>query len=471
MINLFKPTLLAILGAGLAFSVSAQAAPAALNLDQLLQQLEKGKLNQTQENKNREARFNAEKEAQTGLLNQANKEKSDALALSEKLETEFEQNEFKLADVSEALNKRMGSLKELFGVLQQVSGDTAGKLKSSNVSAQFPGRDVFFEELAQSMGGSSKLASIEQIEQVWFELQKEMTEQGKVVRFETDVVEAGGAKVSKEVVRIGAFALVADGKYLTVSPTTGTVAELVRQPTGRFTDTAAELQSSNNEVVPFALDPTGGSILNLLVQAPSTKERVDQGGTVGYIIIGIGLIAFLIAFERFVSLSLISAKVKRQMKTDTPKDDNPLGRILKVKDQYPHVSFDTLELKLSEAILREMPKITRNLTLVKIVSVIAPLLGLLGTVTGMIKTFQAITLFGTGDPKLMAGGISTALMTTVLGLVVAIPTVVLSTMLNTRSKSILFVLQEQSAGIIAERSEKQSNAESKPSTSSTSDKL
>ncbi|QTH63042.1 MotA/TolQ/ExbB proton channel family protein [Psychrosphaera ytuae] len=454
MINVIKPAIVAIFGAGLALSVQAEQTNA-LNLDDLLKQLEQGKLAQTQENKSREQRFLAQKNEQDRLLTEANQEKANALALSEKLETEFEQNEFKIADLSEALNKRMGSLKELFGVLQQVSGDTAGKLKTSNVSAQFPGRDVFFEQLAQSMGGSSKLASIEQIEQVWFEMQKEMTEQGKVVRFNTDVVEAGGEKVNKEVIRVGAFSLVSDGKYLNLSPSTGTVAELVRQPSDRFTDTAAEIQSSNSSVVPFALDPTGGSILGLLVQAPSTKERVDQGGTVGYIIIGIGLIAFLIALERFVSLTIMSAKVKRQMKNATPSDDNPLGRVLKVKDQYPHVAFDTLELKLSEAILREMPKITRNLTLIKIVSVIAPLLGLLGTVTGMIKTFQAITLFGTGDPKLMAGGISTALMTTVLGLVVAIPTVVLSTMLNTRSKNILFILQEQSAGIIAERSEQQ----------------
>ena len=454
MINVIKPAIVAIFGAGLALSVQAEQTNA-LNLDDLLKQLEQGKLAQTQENKSREQRFLAQKNEQDRLLTEANQEKANALALSEKLETEFEQNEFKIADLSEALNKRMGSLKELFGVLQQVSGDTAGKLKTSNVSAQFPGRDVFFEQLAQSMGGSSKLASIEQIEQVWFEMQKEMTEQGKVVRFNTDVVEAGGEKVNKEVIRVGAFSLVSDGKYLNLSPSTGTVAELVRQPSDRFTDTAAEIQSSNSSVVPFALDPTGGSILGLLVQAPSTKERVDQGGTVGYIIIGIGLIAFLIALERFVSLTIMSAKVKRQMKNATPSDDNPLGRVLKVKDQYPHVAFDTLELKLSEAILREMPKITRNLTLIKIVSVIAPLLGLLGTVKGMIKTFQAITLFGTGDPKLMAGGISTALMTTVLGLVVAIPTVVLSTMLNTRSKNILFILQEQSAGIIAERSEQQ----------------
>ena len=124
-----------------------------------------------------------------------------------------------------------------------------------------------------------------------------------------------------------------------------------------------------------------------------------------------------------------------------------------VKEQNPNADTETLELKLSESILREVPKLSSRLTLIKIISVVAPLIGLLGTVTGMINTFQAITLFGTGDPKLMAGGISQALVTTVLGLVVAIPMVFIFTLLHTRSRSIINLLQQQSAGIIAERAE------------------
>ena len=453
MKSLLKPMLTAILASTI--SMTSMANETALNLDELLQRLDQGKTAQNLENQTREQQFLAQKNQQDALLREANNRRTQALNLSERLETQFEQNEVKLADLSDTLSKRMGSLKELFGVLQQVSGDTAGKFKSSNLSAQFPGRDVFFEELAQSMGGSSNLASIEEIERVWFELQREMTEQGKVTKFTADVVEANGNKVNKEILRVGAFSLIADGKYLEVSPTTGTISELVRQPSSRFLSDAKKLEQNQSQILPFALDPTGGSILGLLVQAPSPQERVEQGGTIGYIIIAVGLVAFLIAFERFVALSLINRKVKRQLKHTEPKDDNPLGRVLKVNQQFPNAAYETLELKLSEAILREMPKITKNLTLIKIVSVVAPLLGLLGTVTGMIKTFQAITLFGAGDPKLMAGGISTALMTTVLGLVVAIPTVVLSSMLNTRSKNLLYILQEQSAGIIAERAEQQ----------------
>ena len=450
---LTKMTKMAVFAAGLGFAGSSLAAEP-MDLDSLLKTLEQGKAQQSAENKQREQEFMARQSEQVQMLKDTQAKRTAMLNESERLETQFEENEVKLANLTDTLSNRMGSLKELFGVLQQVAGDSSNKFMTSVVSAELPGRSNFMDELAQKMGSTSKLASIDDIEKVWFELQREMTEQGKVSRFTTDVIVEGGSKAQKEVVRVGAFNLIADGKYLEYTPATNTISQLTRQPSSRYTATAADLQQANSGVVPFALDPTGGSILGLLVQAPDTEEQVHQGGTVGYIILGVGLIALLIALERFVSLMIMGSKIRRQLKDTVARDDNPLGRVMKVKDQYPDVAYDTLELKLSEAIIREMPKITRNLTLIKIISVVAPLLGLLGTVTGMINTFQAITLFGTGDPKLMAGGISQALITTVLGLVVAIPTVFLYTLLNTRSKNMLLILQEQSAGIIAERSEK-----------------
>ncbi|ESP93377.1 biopolymer transporter TonB [Pseudoalteromonas luteoviolacea NCIMB 1944] len=443
----------ALLVSSMALSASALANEA-MDLDSLLKTLESGQAAQTQQNQQREAEFKARENQQVKMLNDLKSDRNDQLNRSERMETQFEENEIKLGNLSDTLSKRMGSLKELFGVLQQASGDASSKFRTSVVSAQIPNRSDVMDEMAKKMGSTSKLASIEDIEKVWFELQREMTEQGKVTRYNTDVIVAGGEKVNKEVVRVGAFNLIADGQYLNYNPETDTISELTRQPVSRFQQSAGDLQAANSGIVDFALDPTGGSILGLLVQAPNRKEQVEQGGVVGYVILAVGALALLIALERFISLMLIGAKIKRQLKSDVAKDDNPLGRVMKVKDQYPDVAYDTLELKLSEAILREMPKITRNLTLIKIISVVAPLLGLLGTVTGMINTFQAITLFGTGDPKLMAGGISTALVTTVLGLVVAIPTVFLYTLLNTRSRNLLLILQEQSAGIIAERSEK-----------------
>lgn len=437
------------------FSVGAHAAnERALDLDALLKQLEQGQFAQKRENVEREQAFSAQRAEQDQVLRDTTVKRNNALSLSERLETQFEENEFKLADLNAALNTRLGSLKELFGVLQQVSGDTKNKFYNSVISAQIPGRSEFLDEMAQAMGKSSKLASITEIERVWFEMQREMTEAGKVTKFTTSVVEASGSKVNKEVVRVGPFALIADGKYLEYNGVTETVSELIRQPADRFGSSVTNLQNSNGELVQFGIDPTGGSILGLLVQAPNLKERVEQGGLVGYIILIVGAIGLLLALERLVSLTIIKAKVDKQLKSDKFSDNNPLGRIMRVKDRYPDTDTESLELHLTEAILGEVPKLGRNLTIIKIISVVAPLMGLLGTVTGMINTFQAITLFGTGDPKLMAGGISTALVTTVLGLVVAIPMTLLYAMLNTRSKNIVFVLQEQAAGVIAERSER-----------------
>lgn len=453
MKQLFKLVSASLFGAVLA-SQAVAAEDKALDLDQLLKQLEQGQFQQNQQNAQREREFANRKADQDRMLKQAKVDRDNELKTSERLETNFEENEFKLADLNEALTKRLGSLKELFGVLQQVAGDTKGKFSNSVISAQIPGRAEFLDQMAQDMGASSKLASIEEIERIWFELQREMTESGKVTKFTTDVVEAGGNKVAKEVVRVGSFALVSDGKYLDYIPGSGTVAELVRQPASRYGDSAAAIENSNGELVQFGLDPTGGSILGLLVQAPNLQERVEQGGVVGYIILIVGAVALLLALERLISLTLIKAKVERQLKSGTAKDDNPLGRVIQVKDKYPEADVEALELHLTEAILGEVPKLGRNLTVIKIISVVAPLMGLLGTVTGMINTFQAITLFGTGDPKLMAGGISTALVTTVLGLVVAIPTTLLYAMLNTRSKNIVYILQEQASGIIAERAER-----------------
>lgn len=437
----------------LVMTTTVFAKPAS-DLDDLLAQVAAGQIAQNSQNKAREAQFKAKLSEQDQLLVQASKERDEQIDLSNQLEQNFQNNDLALADQSDALNKSLGELKELFGVLQQVAGDTRSKFETSVISAEFEGRGEFLDEFAQSMGSTSKLASIEEIERLWFELQREMTESGKVQQFTREVVIANGKKVKQEITRVGGFNLIADGKYLEYIDETGTVAELIRQPSERFLTTTTALSNSDGDVVPFALDPTGGSILGLLVQAPDMQERIEQGGAIGYVILGLGLIGLLIAIQRFISLFLTGAKVNRQLKSDQASSDNPLGRVMLVQEQNPTADTETLELKLSESILREVPKLSSKLTLIKIISVVAPLIGLLGTVTGMINTFQAITLFGTGDPKLMAGGISQALVTTVLGLVVAIPMVFIFALLNSRSRNIINVLQLQSAGIIAERAEK-----------------
>jgi len=424
------------------------------NLDDLLSQLSEGKIAQSEQNIQRENEFELKVEKQDELLSSARNNRNNEVKTSNKLEKEFQQNEVDLGNQTEALNKRLGELKELFGVLQQVAGDTRSKFQTSVISAQIPDRDVFLNHFAQSMGSTSKLASIEEIERLWFELQREMTESGKVTRFKREVVLANGERVKKDIIRVGGFNLISEGKYLEYIDETGSVAELIRQPSSYYLDTSQALTNSKGETVAFALDPTGGSILSLLVQAPDLMERIEQGGTVGYVIIIIAIIGLFISAIRFVYLFLVGNKVNRQLKSETVSDDNPLGRVMLVKTKYAQANNETLELKLSESILKETPKLSSMLSLIKIISVVAPLIGLLGTVTGMINTFQAITLFGTGDPKLMAGGISQALVTTVLGLVAAIPMVFIHAFLHARSRNIINILQQESIGIIAERAEK-----------------
>ena len=440
----------------LAFGLGSTGAVAqeAASLDELLDMVKQGQAREARENEQRLAEFRRRQAEQQALLNQARNERASLEQRGEQLEALFEENNRKLATAAAELDERLGSLKELFGVLQQVAGDTQSVFQNSLISAQYPDREAFLVELGATMASTTRLASIEDIERLWFEMQRQMTESGKVVTFERSVIRANGEETTIPVVRVGAFNLVGDGYYLNYTAETGNVVELQRQPEqARYTDSTAALFDAEQGPVTFGLDPTRGGILAQLVDRPTLRERVDQGGVVGYSIIGLGLLGLLIALVSLFSLVIADRKVSSQLKSDKPNSNNPLGRVLGAYEDNKNVDTDTLELKLSEAVLKEAPKLSRGLLFVKVISVVAPLAGLLGTVTGMIKTFQVITLYGAGDPKLMAGGISQALVTTVLGLVVAIPMVLLHTFLQGRSKRILNILQEQSAGIIAEHSE------------------
>ncbi|MGA0168463.1 MAG: MotA/TolQ/ExbB proton channel family protein [Pseudomonadales bacterium] len=446
--------LAAAFAVSMAGSVQAEDEIQAKSLAELLQLVKDGKVVNQRVNEQREREFIADKNRQQKAVNDAQNEQAREEARSERLEAQFEKNEQDIAAKQEILAKRLGSLRELFGVLQQVAGDTQGVLEGSIVSSELPGRGEWLGQFAQSMGKSSKLATIEEIERLWYELQREMTESSKVSKFNAEVIKLGGEKVTQEVTRIGSFNLVSNGEYVAYDIENQVIKELPKQPEARFVDSAAELEAASSGFVPFALDPTRGQLLALQIQVPTLEERVHQGGLPGYVIIGLGIVALIIAVVKFVALTLTGMKVTAQAKSaGSPDGSNPLGRIINVYRENEGVDNETLQLKIDEAIMKEQPSINRFIGFIKIISMVAPLLGLLGTVIGMIVTFQAITLFGTGDPKTMAGGISQALITTVLGLVVAIPTVLLHYFVNTRAQGIMQILNEQSGGLIAEHAE------------------
>jgi biopolymer transport protein ExbB len=437
------------------FATAAFALPAMANeaktLDELLELIQSAKISETAEYRNREAEFKRDQRKQSQLLSSAKNTKAAEERRSDRLEQIIRDNDIKLAALREQRDKRLGSLKELFGHLTGAAGDIRAKLNQSIVSAQIPGRTDFLDELIDKMSSDTRLPSIEDIEKLWYEQQREMVESGRVVKFNRSVLRANGQPEEMEVVRVGTYNLLADGMYLEYSPESGLVSELTRQPSG-YSGGAEDLQDASSGFTKVGLDPTGplgGGLLAALINAPTMVERWHFGGIVGYVITAVFAFAIALAVWRFFVLFGMSKAVKAQLQTQVADDSNPLGRVLKVAADNPGLDAESLELKLHEAVLKERPSIESGLNLLKIIAMVAPLLGLLGTVTGMIITFQMITLFGAGDPKAMAGGISQALITTVLGLVVAIPTVLMHTLVNGKAQGILHVLEEQSAGIVA----------------------
>lgn len=429
----------------------AQTAPAPQTLDQLLQQVRRGSTEAAERNKQREAEFRAARNEQQAILTRAKAELEQELARSQQLEASFADGELRLGELTGQLQERMGTLGELFGVVRQVAGDTRGTIEDSLISAQLPGRAAPLEALAQS----KELPSIQQLQDLWFLLQQQMTEAGKVAKFPGSYITVGGEQVQAEIVRVGPFVAFTDGKYLRYEPGQGIFVELARQPSDRLAGLTSDFMDVESGYADIGIDPTKGQLLTLLIQEPTFMERVDQGGIVGYVILAIGAIGLLLALERIITLTITGMKVRGQMKSREVKKNNPLGRVLAVYEENRNADVETLELKLDEAILKEIPRLERGISTLKVFAAIAPLLGLLGTVTGMILTFQAITLFGTGDPKLMAGGISQALITTVQGLVVAIPMVLLYSICNGRAKTVIEILEEQSAGLIAQRADEE----------------
>ncbi len=439
--------LIALLALAMPFAASAQD-----TLDELLQQVQQAAQEEQRIDQQRLQRFIDERDNQRQLLQEARAELRAEEERSDRLQNDFDENEIELVELETTLDERMGNLGELFGVVRQAAGDMRGNLRDSMTSAQLSGRSEFFAELAEAR----ELPTVSQLRQMWFEMVREITESGKIVEFESDMINADGDLVeNRQVVRVGVFNVVSDGKFLQWDGDQGLLIELPRQPAGRFQSMAQDLQqASGDEVVDMAIDGTMGAILAQVVRSPTLGERIRQGAEVGYVIIALGIFGVLFSLWRGIVLTIKGNAIKRQVKRDEADEGNALGRVLKVYQDNPDQDVETLELKLDEAILRETAPLEAGLPLIKVMYVVAPLIGLLGTVVGMIVTFQQITLFGTGDPRMMASGISMALITTVLGLTVAIPLTILHSLLQSRSRSLIQILEEQSAGIIARLAER-----------------
>jgi biopolymer transport protein ExbB len=429
-----------------------------VSMQELLNQIAIGTKADQVSNQERLNRFESEKENQAKLLDDMRKARIAAEILAQQKEQQFEKNERDITALQTRLTERLGSLKELFGVLQLVATDSQGQFASSLTQIHYPDRTQYLTQFADKMGQTTQLPSIQDIEQLWFEIQRDMVESGSQAISQQTILTKDGQQQTTDVIRVGTFNLVANQSYLQRISETGQLVEFGKQPSSRYMSGAEKIAQSQGNLIPFTIDPIRGQLLAIKGAAPDLKDRVGQGGEIGFIIIALGVVVIAIAIIRFAYLSRVEHQVNQQLnQLDQPKD-NPLGRIITVYQNNRAIALETLELKLGEAILREIPKINWGLSFLKISAAIAPLMGLLGTVTGMIITFQAITLFGAGDPKLMAGGISQALVTTVLGLTVAIPTLLLHNLVQGKATKLTEILEQEAVALVALNAESEQEA-------------
>lgn len=426
----------------------ASAQETAVTLDQVLQAVRRERTEVSQENREREQRFLQQRNQQQAELTRVRQQVAAAEAESTRLEGVMEANQTTIDELDAELADRQGEFQELFGAARTAAADMNAQLEGSIISAQFPGRGETLRELAQT----ESLPTEDQLRDLWEIMIQQIAEQGKTVTFPARIVQANGEAAEANVTRIGPYVAFEDGRYLTYED--GRLQFLPRQPRSDVTGAASRVENaSGTGFVKGAIDPSLGVLLGLVVETPTVMERIDQGRFIGKVIIVAALLGVALGIYKWVTLTMTAGAVRSQVRKKRASKSNPLGRVMLAYENTSSSDVETVALKLDDAILKEVPKLESGLNLVKVLAATAPLLGLLGTVIGMINTFQAITLFGTGDPQIMAGGISEALVTTVLGLIAAIPLLLLHSFASGAAKRVSQILEEQAAGIIAEHAE------------------
>jgi len=381
------------------------------------------------------------------MLQQARQALKQEKAQTEVLKANFQQNKAQIDALSQTLEKKSEHLKELFGIAKQEMRDFASLMRSSMTSTQFPSRDNALLKSAQQQANPS----IADMRLFYERYIQEIIESGKVATYTTSYISKEGKKEESLCTRVGLFSAFNEQGYLRYDDSLQQFIALQRQPNAlEYIDA---FYHSNELVKPMLIDPTRGVLFSMLKERASVTERIKQAGVIGYIILVLGALTLLFGGYKYVKLHYMARAINRQSRATDIDERNALGRLLNTFEKNRQRDIQTIESKIDSALLKELPSINAGLPMIKLIAAVAPLLGLLGTVTGMIETFQSITLFGTGDPKLMAGGISQALMTTVLGLVVAIPVLFAYNIIHAKAKTIIEVLTQQSAAMVAKHLE------------------
>lgn len=403
----------------------------------------------------REAEFRKRRDEARQRLAEIENRRDQTEATGTQLENRFDSNEDELNRKTQLLEEKIGALKELFGVFQQTASDLIGKFSESPTSMHYANRDQWLEGFANRMKDAQEVTSVEDIRGLWGEMLREIAATEEIVRLDAPVVASDGNMSVRKVVRVGTFNIITDepqSSYLKWDAAEQEIAELDRQPEPRYLQQVSEYLANQQGQHALPVDPTGGPLMSLLVLKPSLGERIEQGGAVGAMILTLGGFALLLAMVKLIDIFVIGLRVAAQSRNlGVPDGRNPLGRVLRVYQENRDIDSESLDLRLHDQVARESGRIHRLTVLLALIAMVAPLMGLLGTVVGMINTFQAITLYGTGDPQTMAGGISQALITTVLGLIVAVPTVLLHAIVNGRGRALVNVLRQHAATLTGDQ--------------------
>ena len=437
----------------LIFSINAQDAesipvvePVITDLDLLVESVKTTASIRAKEDRARLNKFLSDKNKQQALLDNMKYRLTLEERRSERLTKEYEDNDSQLSDLEEQLTLKLGSFGELFGIVRQTAGESKGQFMLSLTNIEFPERIEFLGDLAERK--SLDLPTTEELERLWYEILNELNQSGKVKSYNADILTKSGELVNQDVMRISVFNSVSNGDYLNLVAEQNLLEYLAKQPERSIRRSVKKLQNSDDYREVF-IDPTRGSLLTKLIDRDTWLERINAGGFVGYVIIIILILGLTMGVLRFKFLDEESKSINKELETNNFSEDSILGKLNSIYSKYSGNNPEDLESQLEDILAKATPPLEKNLSVIKLLAAVAPLLGLLGTVIGMIETFQAITLFGTGDPKLMAGGISQALVTTMLGLIAAVPLLFVHNILDSRSRAISQIYEEQAIGLLA----------------------
>ena len=414
--------------------------------DTLLQKALQENRQQQSHNVARESDFKKTEQELQAIKNKLVAERAALQAEADSLSVTFGENEAELAQLEEKLRLETGSLGELFGVVRQNAKELESELKSSvtGVDANSYQKDI------DAIVAAKSLPTLPQLQAMWHSMEEQIKASGEMANVSFTLLNGEGREQTVNGVRLGSMALLDDTGYVKWNGQRGDAVNYLRQPESGPTANTI----SSGDIDALVIDPSRGILLEQLANSPTLADRLNAGGVVGKIILGLLAIGLLIALVRGASLMISRQKIMKQLKTPAQPGDNPLGRVLVVYQKDKHRSVEALELRLLEAVVDEQTHLEKGLSMLKLLAALAPMLGLLGTVTGMIETFQVITQFGNGDPKVMAGGISMALVTTVLGLVSAMPLLLAHNVLSSQAENIRSILEKQGIGLVAEQAER-----------------